>query len=69
MPPTVSRMMLRSAPAWENIGERWFTTFAGVSMVEASKQIYAKPAPMRRAPRARPVYIPIGHGTPSPIGR
>jgi SAM-dependent methyltransferase len=69
VPPTGSRMMLRSAAAWESIGERWFTTFAGVSMVEASKQIYAKPAPMRRLPRARPVYIPIGHGTPSPIGR
>jgi SAM-dependent methyltransferase len=71
VPPTRSRMILRSAQAWERIGERWFTAFAGVSMVEATKQIYApKPAlQKRRAVRVRPVYIPIGHGTPSPVGR
>jgi SAM-dependent methyltransferase len=69
VPPNGSRMMLRSAAAWEKIGERWFTTFAGVAMVEATKQIYATPAPRRRALRARPVYIPLGHGTPSPVGR
>jgi hypothetical protein len=69
MPPTGSRMILRSATAWERLGERWFTTFAGVAMVEATKQIYVKPAPQRRArPRTRPVYIPLGH-TPSPVGR
>ena len=59
VPPTRSRMMLRSAVAWEKIGERWFTTFAGVAMVEATKQIYAKPAPAARRVRARQVYIPL----------
>ena len=34
-------MVLSSAPAWEEIGGRWFATFAGVVMVEATKQIYA----------------------------
>ena len=67
LPPTGSRMMLRSAPAWEKLGERWFTTFAGVSMVEATKQIYAKPAPKRKL-RPKPVYLPVGRGAPSPIG-
>ncbi len=70
VPPTGSRMVLRSAGAWERLGERWFTTFAGVSMVEATKQIYAKPAPRRqRRLVPRPVYLPLHHGTPSPVGR
>ena len=57
VPPSRSRMVLRSARAWERLGVRWFQTFAGVVLVEATKQIYAKPiaarAP-RRAPRLRP---------------
>ena len=57
IPPAPSRVMLRSAPAWERIGRRWFPTFAGVLMVEATKQIYAKPAAVR-APRRRLVYAP-----------
>jgi SAM-dependent methyltransferase len=69
VPPTRSRMMLRSAAAWEQIGERWFTAFAGVTMVEATKQIYAKSAAQSRRARTRAVYIPLGHGTPSPVGR
>ncbi|HLJ62474.1 MAG TPA: methyltransferase domain-containing protein [Stellaceae bacterium] len=61
MPPTRSRMMLRSAAAFEKLGEHRFTTFAGVSVVEATKQIYAKPA-LRRRERRRPVYVPVPHG-------
>jgi SAM-dependent methyltransferase len=61
IPPATSRMMLRSAAAWERIGKRWFPTFAGVLMVEATKQIYAKPA-AARAPRRRFVYTPAPHG-------
>lgn len=41
IPPVRSRMMLSAAPAWEQIGSRWFATFAGVIMSEASKEIYA----------------------------
>jgi SAM-dependent methyltransferase len=70
VPPTHSRLLLRAAPVLERLGERWFATFAGVAMVEASKQIYATtPQPRRQRVRTRQVYIPIGHGTPSPIGR
>ena len=58
IPPTASRMMLRSAQAWERLGERWFTTFAGVVLVEATKQIYAKTAESRRA-RERRIYLPL----------
>src|SRR5829696_3403214 len=61
IPPSTSRMTLRSAAAWERAGRRWFPTFAGVLLVEATKQIYAKPAAVR-APRRRLVYAPAPHG-------
>src|SRR5579885_275622 len=61
VPPTASRMVLRSARAWERIGRRFLPAFAGVVLVEAGKQIYAKPAE-KRAPRRRLVYAPAPHG-------
>jgi SAM-dependent methyltransferase len=61
IPPVRKRMVLRAAPAWERIGRRWFPTFAGVVLIEAAKQIYAKPA-AARAPRRRLVYTPAPHG-------
>jgi SAM-dependent methyltransferase len=66
IPPTKSRMVLRAAPAWEKLGERWFTTFAGVVMVEATKQIYAKAIAQRS--QRRSVYLPLPHGA-SPATR
>lgn len=63
VPPNASRMLLRSASAIERIGERWFTTFGGVAMVEATKQLYAKPVAERKEKR-RPVYLPVAHGAP-----
>jgi SAM-dependent methyltransferase len=68
MPPTTSRVMLRAAPAWERLGERWFTTFAGVVLVEATKEIYAKTAESRRLKRRQQVYLPMPHGA-SPATR
>ncbi|WP_038013404.1 class I SAM-dependent methyltransferase [Terasakiella pusilla] len=41
VPPSKSRMIMGSAPAWEKIGHRFFPGFAGVWLVEATKQIYA----------------------------
>ena len=61
VPPARKRMILRAAPAWERLGRRWFPTFAGVVLVEATKQIYAKPTPARE-PRRRLVYAPAPHG-------
>jgi SAM-dependent methyltransferase len=61
VPPSTGRMVRRSAAAWERIGRRWFPTFAGVLLVEAPKQIYAKPAAARE-PRRRLVYAPAPHG-------
>jgi len=60
IPPARKRMILRSAAAWERIGKRWFPTFAGVVLVEATKQIYAKPS-LARVPRRRLVYAPAPH--------
>lgn len=48
VPPTRSRMILSSAPAIENIGRRWFPAVAGVTLVEATKQIYAGHAETKR---------------------
>lgn len=57
VPPVGSRMILSSAGAWEEIGQRWFTTFAGIVMLEASKQIYA--APPVAALARKPAYVGI----------
>ncbi|MBV8492994.1 MAG: methyltransferase domain-containing protein [Alphaproteobacteria bacterium] len=63
LPPVRRRMLLRSAPAWERVGKRWFPRFSGVLLVEATKQIYAKPAAARVPRRQRRlVYTPAPHG-------
>ncbi len=63
MPPVQSRFLLTGAGAWETVGERWFRAFAGVHMIEASKQIYANAAREKRkarrgllAPAAQPAF-------------
>jgi SAM-dependent methyltransferase len=43
VPPVWWRLFRAWAPALENLGARWFPTFAGVVIVEAEKQIYAAP--------------------------
>jgi SAM-dependent methyltransferase len=64
LPPTTSRMLLRSAPAVEELGRRWFETFAGVILVEAAKQIYAGSALREAKARKRGAYLPVAHGMP-----
>lgn len=54
VPPSRWRMVLSAAPAWENIGSRWFPRFAGVVIAEATKQIYAA-HPETKARRRRAV--------------
>lgn len=44
LPPLHARLMLGSAPAWEQVGARWFQAFGGVVIVEAGKQLYAATA-------------------------
>lgn len=60
MPPFQSSFVLRSAPFWENLGQRWFPTFAGVVLVEASKQIYGG-SRVEATVKARR-YVPIPGG-------
>jgi SAM-dependent methyltransferase len=62
LPPTASRMVLSAAGAWESVGARWFTSFSGVVLIEATKQIYGKvkPAPSRARRLAyRPAGAPV----------
>src|SRR6185437_15864234 len=59
IPPTANRMILRAAPAWEKLGEYWFTRFSGVAMIEAEKQIYVRPAVPKARKKHRPRYIPV----------
>lgn len=61
LPPTSSRMLLRFAPALEELGRRWFETFAGVVLVEATKQIYAAGS-LREAKVRRRGYLPLPQG-------
>jgi hypothetical protein len=51
-------MLLSSAGAWEEIGQRWFTSFAGVVIFEASKQIFAGQATYAAAAAKQRVYVP-----------
>lgn len=69
MPPFQSRFVLRSAPAWEQVGERWFPTFAGVLLVEAAKQIYAASS-LRELSEKKRAYLPMPQGfrKAGPIG-
>jgi len=75
MPPLKRRFLLTSAPAWEELGGRWLQPLAGVTLVEASKQVYAGVVERRRI--GRRVYAPVravipgsGRGSPrqSPHG-
>ena len=61
MPPFKSRFVLRTAPAWEKLGGTLFQSFAGVVLVEASKQIYAGTALHARSERGG-AYIAMPEG-------
>ena len=68
LPPFRSRVMLRTAPIWENLGGYLGYTVAGLLLVEADKQVYAVTAVGARArprPRRRPVSIAISGGSTS----
>jgi SAM-dependent methyltransferase len=58
VPPVNSRFLLSTAPAWERLGDRWFSTFAGVNLVEATKQIYAASGPAVAEPSRRRLAFP-----------
>ena len=49
-PPTRSRLAMRMAPAVERFGQRWLGRFAGVSVIESGKQLYAGVAERSQSP-------------------
>ncbi len=59
LPPLRSRALIRSAPAWERIGRRWFPTIGGVVMLEAGKQLYAANLRPEAKRFRRPIVVPF----------
>lgn len=62
VPPFDRRLLVKSATAFERIGNRFWPSFAGVLMVEARKEMVAplvEAVPARRA-RLLPVSLPAG---------
>jgi SAM-dependent methyltransferase len=55
-PPSSSRVLLRTAVAWERVGLRWAQPFAGVLAMTAVKQIYALPPETAKAGKRQPAY-------------
>ena len=62
IPPVRSRFALAWAPAWEQIGLRWFKTFAGVTMIEASKQLFAGVSRRAMTAESRRLILPVPGG-------
>jgi SAM-dependent methyltransferase len=65
VPPFRHRPWLRTGVAWERIGRLLWPAFAGVLIVEATKQLYQgiparEPARRRLKPAFRPALIPPG---------
>jgi hypothetical protein len=56
LPPLRGRALLRSAPAVERLGTRWFPGIAGVIVMEACKEIYAG-VPVREQRASRRLYV------------
>jgi len=60
VPPLRSKLLLQTAQAWEQIGVGFSLPFAGLHIVEATKQLYRPGAvrAVRRASRLAPVFLP-----------
>ena len=55
LPPVNSRIVLASAPAWERFGKRVLSTFSGIVLIEASKQLYIRSS--REAINEKKIYL------------
>ena len=67
VPPLRGRLFLRSATAWERVGAALSLPFAGVHVVDATKQVY-RPVPVRvpqrrLATQLRPALLPSPSAT------
>lgn len=66
-PPSHASFWLRTAPLWERIGSRFEPTmFAGALVVEASKQIYARPPSGSKVAATDPFAVLGGLTRPKP---
>jgi SAM-dependent methyltransferase len=59
MPPFRSRLLMRTAVAWERVGLRWARHFSGVVLMLAEKQIYAAPMEPAKKRRGMPAYVTV----------
>lgn len=59
VPPSRSRLLLRTALVWERMGLRWAKTFSGVLLMAAEKQIYAAPVEPALKKRRAPAYATV----------
>ncbi len=62
VPPFSGRRILRSAPAWEKIGDRWFARFGGVILSDAEKVVHAVTPLLEKSynlPRASSMVLPL----------
>jgi SAM-dependent methyltransferase len=66
VPPIDRRWFLRSAPAWERTGATIWVPFAGVHLVEATKQVYRAVPARNKKLTLKPVLEPVL--APSPGG-
>ena len=66
VPPIRTGWFLRSAIAWERFGSAISSPFAGVHIVEATKQVYRPVAVRRERRRLIPVMEPVLVPTTSP---
>lgn len=65
VPPINRKLLLSTAPALDLLGSRLLRRFAGVNIVEATKQVYAFSSGKRvrrMVPRLRPVLLPSSQG-------
>ncbi len=58
LPPFRSRFVQAWAPAWDRVGRTWLTFLAGVTLTEASKQVYGTQPLPARALRRRVLPAP-----------
>jgi len=57
IPPVTRIPFLRSSIVWERVGKSLSLPFAGVHIVEATKQVF-KPIPAKPVKRERPAFVP-----------
>lgn len=60
LPPVRSRLLLRTAFAWERVGLRVGKAFGGVLLIEAEKQVHAIPMQPAFVRKRSPAYLPLG---------